>query len=110
VYEQNGFQCNFSGCSNQSGCSSSGFNVCVCDTNVQPDDCVPNYVDVEENVSMERVMNYSGNGPGEPAMSDGTKRAAWQACTAEQGGQNVREEYKDQIIATPGERNTGQSN
>jgi len=107
VFNQDGFQCNFAGCSNESGCESSGFNTCICDTEVQPDDCVPNYTSVSENVSMERVMDYSGE-IGEPAETDGTQRSAWEACSADQGGENVRESYRDRVIATPGERNTAQ--
>lgn len=38
---------------------------------------------------------------------DGSQPAAWRACSADQGGANVREEYRSRIIATPGEPNSG---
>jgi phosphatidylserine/phosphatidylglycerophosphate/cardiolipin synthase-like enzyme len=37
---------------------------------------------------------------------DGTDPASWYACTAEQGGANVNEDYKDVMIGTPGEPNS----
>lgn len=39
-------------------------------------------------------------------QSDGTSPAAWDACSASEGGVNVREPFRDDVIATPGEPNS----
>lgn len=39
-------------------------------------------------------------------MSDGTVPAAWSACSATEGGANVNEAFRDDVIATPGEPNS----
>lgn len=49
------------------------------------------------NRSMERVH----------PLRNGADPAAWRACDADEGGANVREEYRSRIIATPGEPNSG---
>jgi hypothetical protein len=37
---------------------------------------------------------------------DGSAPESWYACTAEQGGAHVNEDYKDVMIGTPGEPNS----
>ncbi len=51
--------------------------------------------------SMERKIGADGSVP------DGTKKSSWKPCTAQQGGDNVAPDYRDFIIATPGQPNSG---
>lgn len=53
------------------------------------------------NYSMERVIPASGK------IGDGTKRSSWQRASGTRGGENVNEDFRDFIIATPGEANSG---
>lgn len=48
------------------------------------------------NRSMERVH----------PLTDGTRPDAWRACQAKEGGKHVNEEFRNVIIATPGEPNS----
>ncbi len=52
------------------------------------------------NYSMERVIPPSG------AVPDGTEASSWQRATGAEGGENVNEDFRDFIIATPGEPNS----
>jgi hypothetical protein len=51
---------------------------------------------------MERVGVESGSVP------DGTEANSWQACQNDTGNENVNEEFRDVIIATPGAANSSQ--
>lgn len=57
---------------------------------------------VTGNYSMERVGVESGSVP------DGTEADSWQACQNDTGNENVNEEFRDVIIATPGAANSSQ--
>jgi len=58
--------------------------------------------------SMERVHNdCTGAGPECRPVPNGTQASSWQACAAEQGSSNVREGYRNIVIATPGTNNSG---
>jgi hypothetical protein len=50
--------------------------------------------------SMERLFE-----DGEP-VEDGTKAGSWKTCGADEGGANVHPDFRDFIIATPGEKNS----
>lgn len=52
------------------------------------------------NYSMERRIGADGSVP------DGTLRSSWKQCSAPEGGDNVNDEYKSFIIATPGQANS----
>ena len=41
-----------------------------------------------------------------PVPGDGAARENWHSCTASEGGVNVNDEFKDEVIATPGEPNS----
>lgn len=56
--------------------------------------------EVKENLSMERKIDDSG------AVEDGAEKDAWAACARDKGGENVNKEYRDVVIATPGEPNS----
>jgi CxxC motif-containing protein (DUF1111 family) len=57
---------------------------------------------------MERVHNdCSQAGPECRPVPDGSQPDSWQACAAEQGSSNVREAYRNIVIATPGTTNSG---
>lgn len=50
--------------------------------------------------SMERIFT-----DGKPA-ADGTVPSSWKRCSADRGGENVNEAFKERVIATPGEANS----
>lgn len=52
------------------------------------------------NYSMERKIAADGS------VGDGMKVDSWKASSVEQGGQNVHPDYRDIIMATPGEANS----
>jgi len=54
---------------------------------------------VEKNFSMERNI-------GSDNWRDGTKPEAWSRCQKETGGENVRPEFRERIVATPGAPNS----
>ena len=37
---------------------------------------------------------------------DGTDPNSWYTCTADEGGSNVSPDYRDEVVATPGETNS----
>ena len=51
---------------------------------------------VLRNRSMERLH----------PIQPGDQRSAWAACSLDEGGANVRESYRSDVIASPGERNS----
>lgn len=53
----------------------------------------------ERNYSMERII-VDGDG------GDGAERSNWQRCQRDTGGENVSDDFKSFIIATPGEPNS----
>lgn len=55
--------------------------------------------DGDMNYSMERIIPASGPVP------DGTLRSSWRRASGDTGGANVHPDYRDFIIATPGESN-----
>ncbi|WP_168210590.1 phospholipase D-like domain-containing protein [Persicimonas caeni] len=52
------------------------------------------------NYSMERKIGADGS------AGDGTKAGSWKASSVDRGGQNVHPDYRDFIMATPGEPNS----
>ncbi len=52
------------------------------------------------NYSMERIIPATG------AVPDGTQRASWKQTIGPRGGDNVHDEFRDFIIATPGQPNS----
>jgi len=54
---------------------------------------------IDKNYSMEREI-------GGENWRDGTEEAAWDRCRREKGGENVRESYRSDIVATPGAPNS----
>ncbi len=56
--------------------------------------------DGDTNYSMQRRFNSDGTVP------DGTERSSWGRPEAATGGQNVNEDFRDFIIAEPGEENS----
>jgi phosphatidylserine/phosphatidylglycerophosphate/cardiolipin synthase-like enzyme len=60
-----------------------------------------NYPDpIVHNFSMERIIAEDGS------VGDGAELSSWKSCSLEEGGQNVAPEYREFIIATPGEPNS----
>ncbi len=59
------------------------------------------------NRSMERVHGDCGGDPACIPVGPGDQPASWEPCDASRGGVNVRESFRDVIIATPGEPNSG---
>ncbi|MFB6350629.1 MAG: phospholipase D-like domain-containing protein [Bradymonadaceae bacterium] len=55
---------------------------------------------ISGNYSMERKIPENGNVP------KGNKAGSWQACQHDKGGENVNPDFRDRIIATPGEANS----
>ncbi len=56
--------------------------------------------DVIHNYSMERIIDANGDG------GDGTDIDSWKSASGTTGGENVHPDYRDFIIATPGEPNS----
>jgi phosphatidylserine/phosphatidylglycerophosphate/cardiolipin synthase-like enzyme len=52
------------------------------------------------NYSMERIIDASGK------AGDGTKSGSWKASSVSVGGSNVHPDFRDFIMATPGEANS----
>lgn len=50
--------------------------------------------------SMERVFTNGAY------AADGTVPGSWKQCSATEGGENVNDEFKERVIATPGEQNS----
>jgi hypothetical protein len=60
------------------------------------------------NRSMERVhVTCDGSDPTCRVFGPGDDPAAWRACSASEGGVNVNDVFKQVVIATPGELNSG---
>jgi phosphatidylserine/phosphatidylglycerophosphate/cardiolipin synthase-like enzyme len=58
--------------------------------------------------SMERIHVVCPEGDAECSpFGPGDQAASWQACQRDSGGSNVTERYRDIVIATPGEPNSG---
>ena len=84
---------------------------CRCSENLgQFDDTCNQLYEVVDNRSMERIIRRNGD------ITDGTKASNWRAAQRPQNGnmsrspkyQNIRDEFRDKIVATPGAPNSVQ--
>jgi len=58
--------------------------------------------------SMERIHFVCPDGDASCSpIGDGTDPGSWVTCQATRGGENVREAYRDIVVATPGSPNSG---